>query len=46
MAAWLLAALSAQPPFSGEREPQRALQSAMFMIGYAVPALLEKDAGA
>ncbi len=46
MAAWLLAALSAQPPFSDEREPQRALQSAMFMIGYAVPAVLERDAGA
>ena len=36
MAAWLLDALSEAPPFSelgGER--QRALQSAMFMIGYA-----------
>ena len=41
MAAWLLDALSAQPPFSGEREPQRALQSAMFMIGYEVPAFLK-----
>ena len=41
MAAWLLAALSAQPPFSDEREPQRALQSAMFMIGYEVPAFLK-----
>ena len=46
MAAWLLDALSAQPPFSDEWEPQRALQSAMFMIGYAIPALLEQDAGA
>ena len=36
MAAWLLDALSEAPPFSelgGER--QRAVQSAMFMIGYA-----------
>ena len=41
MAAWLLAALSAQPPFSDEQEPQRALQSAMFMIGYEVPAFLK-----
>ena len=35
MAAWLLDALSAQPPFSDlGHERQRALQSAMFMIGY------------
>ena len=36
MAAWLLDALSEEPPFSelGD-ERQRAVQSAMFMIGYA-----------
>ena len=36
MAAWLLGALSEEPPFSelGD-ERQRAVQSAMFMIGYA-----------
>ena len=35
MAAWLLGELAKHPPFCGEDDPLHALQSAMFMIGYA-----------
>ena len=36
MAAWLLDALAATPPFSRERDPRHAIQSALFMIGFNV----------
>lgn len=34
-AAWLLGKLAKHPPFSQESDPLHALQSALFMIGYA-----------
>ena len=36
MAAWLLGALAANPPFSGEADPLLAMESAMFMVGFRV----------
>ncbi|MCY4447882.1 MAG: hypothetical protein OXE02_03420 [Chloroflexi bacterium] len=36
MAAWLLGALAANPPFSGEDDPLLAVESAMFMVGFRV----------